>query len=299
MVFIRHAQASAICLLAPKIKHHQSDIREVHEAMTAVWRLARRADIAWLGFFLFVGIAWTLLFALAVEHPAGPVFGALSPSFDVNFWRALCAATPQDSSFLTLCAMWIVMSAAMMAPTAIPFLSTFRDISRREPTGAAQFVACLAGYLVVWSGFAVIIACAQQTLTNLGALSPHGVSVWPWLTGTLLILAGFYQFSSLKNACLRQCRSPLAFLIGHWREGVKAAWRMGLLHGMFCVGCCWALMVLGFVGGTMNLIWMGGAMVLMFLEKLPGLGAPLTRPIGVGLLLLGCGALLQAGGVRL
>jgi predicted metal-binding membrane protein len=74
---------------------------------------------------------------------------------------------------------------------------------------------------------------------------------------------------------------------------------MGLLHGMFCVGCCWALMVLGFVGGTMNLIWMGGAMVLMFLEKLPGLGAPLTRPIGVGLLLLGCGALLQAGGVRL
>jgi len=100
------------------------------------------------------------------------------------------------------------------------------------------------------------------------------------LSVSLLLLAGLYQFSPMKAACLARCRSPLAFFLSEWRGGMTGALHMGLKHGLDCLGCCWALMLLAFVGGTMNLIWMALATVLMTLEKLPSFGRPLTKPVG-------------------
>jgi len=128
----------------------------------------------------------------------------------------------------------------------------------------------------------------QWVLARFGLLSAHGISVSAPLSAMLLLVAGLYQFSAIKAACLSRCRSPLAFLMSEWRDGLAGAFRMGLRHGLDCLGCCWVLMLLAFVGGTMNLIWMGLATGLMTLEKLPSIGRPLTKPVGA--VLIGCAA---------
>ncbi|WP_346154948.1 DUF2182 domain-containing protein, partial [Streptomyces labedae] len=152
-------------------------------------------------------------------------------------------------------------------------------------TGRAQgFGLLLGGYLLIWSGFAVLATGTQLALAGAGLLTPLGESASVWLTAALVMGAGAYQFSTLKEACLSKCRRPLTFFMQHWDEG---PWRMGLRLGAVCLGCCWALMLLAFIGGTMNLLWMGGAMVLMMLEKLPTIGTVMTRPLGYGLIALG------------
>ena len=141
--------------------------------------------------------------------------------------------------------------------------------------------ALVAGYLAVWLGFSVIAAGAQMALFNAGLLTAFGDSRSGVLSAALLALAGAYQFSPAKAACLSKCRRPLVFFMAHWDEGPL---RNGLRLGLVCLGCCWALMLLAFVGGVMNLAFMGLATVIMVLEKLPGPGRYLTRPLGVALL---------------
>ncbi|MGY6703981.1 DUF2182 domain-containing protein [Roseinatronobacter sp.] len=229
----------------------------------------------WLGFYGMIALAWAALYAMQLP----PDLVAAASLYGAEFWDALCRIEPGLAGAPNIFLMWALMSAAMMAPTALPALATWDDLVQ---TGrSAGFGALLAGYLAVWLGFAALATAAQLGLAGAGLLNPLGASVNIWLTALLLAGAGAYQFSTLKDACLAKCRRPLTFFIQYWENG---PWRMGLRLGAVCLGCCWALMALAFVGGTMNLLWMGGAMVLMMVEKLPRIGAVLTRPLGYGLI---------------
>ena len=246
----------------------------------------------WVAFFALILAAWVALFLLAAGHgdaaTHGPGAQWVEPLFAVLPGEGTARGLHVHglhSNLALLLAMWSLMCVAMMAPTAVPLLRTYRHLSQGNPDRVSRlgFWALAMGHVVVWCGYSAVAAAAQSWLSNEGFLTSSGVSTSTWLSVGLLAAAGAYQFSSLKEACLSRCRSPMAFLLGHWRVGAGGAFRMGLRHGAFCVGCCWALMALSFVGGTMNLLWMGAAMVLMIVEKL-SLGRWLTAPIGIALL---------------
>jgi predicted metal-binding membrane protein len=228
----------------------------------------------WIGLFAVILAAWTVLYAMALPadlRAAGRVYGA-------DFWSQLCLVTPDAAGFGRLFLMWAVMSAAMMAPTALPAFATYDDLLRTARAGS--FTALIAGYLAVWLGFAVLAAAAQMALFGAGLINAFGDSLSPLLSAALLALAGLYQFSAFKEACLAKCRHPMMFFMEHWDEG---PWRNGVRLGAVCLGCCWALMLLAFVGGVMSLAFMGLATLIMVLEKLPDLGRFVTRPLGVAL----------------
>ena len=192
------------------------------------------------GVMLGAGAAWI---ALASLHGEAPAHGGALPA---------------------AIAIWVLMSVAMMLPTAAPAIDIYVRLSRRiEARRAAHVTAFTGGYLAVWSGFSVLAASTQIALGGAGTGGlPLGI-----LSGALLLLAGLYQLTPLKQACLTKCRNPLAFFIGHWRDGIGGAARMGLHHGAICVGCCWALMGLMFLFGVANLAWMAVLGLVMLLEK--------------------------------
>ncbi|WP_071674986.1 DUF2182 domain-containing protein [Nioella nitratireducens] len=229
----------------------------------------------WLALFGLILLAWAILYMMSVPadlRAAGQLYGP-------DFWSDFCTLTPDGAGFSKMAVMWALMSAAMMAPTALPAFATYEDLSR---TGAeTRFGALVAGYLSVWLGFSLVAAAAQVVLFRAGLLDPFGTSLSAVLSAGLLALAGAYQFSRLKEACLSKCRAPLTFFMQHWDEGPM---RNGVRLGLVCLGCCWALMLLGFVGGVMNIAFMGLATLLMVIEKLPDVGRWLTRPLGVALL---------------
>ena len=237
-------------------------------------RIRRMAGLHWLMLFGVILVAWAALYAMAVPEAlreAGRVYGA-------GFLASLCVVTPDAAGFARISVMWALMSAAMMAPTALPALATYDEL----PTaGQGRFAALAAGYLVIWLGFSLLAAGAQLALFQLDLVSAFGDSRSAGLSAGLLMAAGAYQFSPVKEACLAKCRAPLTFFMQHWDEG---PWRNGLRLGLVCLGCCWALMALAFVGGVMNLAFMGLATLIMVIEKLPELGRWLTRPLGAGLL---------------
>lgn len=191
---------------------------------------------------------------------------------------------------LVMLVMWWVMMVAMMIPSATPVILLYARVYRHNHgvSSAAPTLAFLVGYLLAWLAFSVIATLLQWCLERLGLV--HGMLMWSTsrtLSAALLIGAGLYQLSSLKQACLAHCRSPAAFLSAHWRRGTGGALNMGMRHGLFCVGCCWVLMALLFVGGTMNLVWIAGLTVMVLLEKiLPG-GRLLTTFTGLALLATG------------
>ncbi len=189
----------------------------------------------------------------------------------------------------SLFAMWLLMSAAMMLPTFVPALQSFLNLKAAGATRSIDAVALVAGYALVWTVGAIIGALGQMALVKAGMVAPDGSSLSLWLSTGLLLLAGLYQFTHLKAACLAKCRMPLTFFMERWAPGSMRAFRIGLELGLLCFGCCWALMALAFVGGTMNLIWMGAATLFMIMEKLPDIGRVLTRPAGY-LLVMAAGA---------
>jgi predicted metal-binding membrane protein len=186
--------------------------------------------------------------------------------------------------------MWIAMMVAMMLPSALPTILIFHRAVRNDPqvrSPARRLIAFAAGYMVAWSGFSAVASLLQWGLAEVALLSPMMVSASPWLGGALLIVAGVYQWTPLKHACLQHCRSPLAFIAEHWRPGMPGALRLGLRHGLFCVGCCWALMLLLFVGGVMSLLWIAGITAFVLVEKLAPYGAQGGRLSGLALVLAG------------
>lgn len=184
--------------------------------------------------------------------------------------------------------MWWVMMIGMMVPSATPMVLLFGGVQRRQlahENPALRVAAFVLGYLTVWGLFSLVAAGAQAALLASTWLAPMELTVGQPLGAALVGIAGLYQLTPLKNACLRQCRSPAEFLARHWRRHTLGALRMGLRHGAFCVGCCWLLMALLFVVGVMNLLWVAAIAAFVLLEKLVPRGELVARSSGVALLL--------------
>jgi predicted metal-binding membrane protein len=194
-------------------------------------------------------------------------------------------------------AMWWVMMVAMMVPSAAPMILLFTAIKRKQGASVSPSVEAwvfLSGYLLIWAGFSLIAALAQWGLERAGLLSMAMASTSATFGGVILLAAGLYQFTPVKNACLRYCRSPVLFLSLHWRRGAMGALRMGLRHGGYCLGCCWFLMALLFVSGVMNLVWIAAIALYVACEKLLPLGGGLSRAAGVTLIVSGAIVLARA-----
>ena len=182
---------------------------------------------------------------------------------------------------------WQVMVAAMMLPSSLPLVRLFATVSGNQERPGMAMSAFLTGYAVVWSVFGALAFLGDAQLHDT-------VEATPWLAthpavigGGVLVLAGAFQFSSLKDRCLRECRHPGGFLLPRYQRGTRAAFRLGRQHGLFCLGCCWAIMLVGFAAGVANLWWMAALTALMVLEKTGREGQRGVRPIGLGLIALG------------
>lgn len=209
----------------------------------------------------------------------------------VGWWWTVDQMRGMDSgpwtglgTFSWFLGVWVVMMAAMMFPSAAPMLLAFARISRARTPAAALMssgTAFLLGYLALWVVFSVFAATAQGLLHAAALLSPSMASASPIFSGAVLIAAGLYQFTPLKGVCLAKCRMPLAFLLAEWRDGSRGAFVMGLRHGFYCVGCCWALMTLLFVAGVMNLAWIALLALVVLAEKALPYGQWVGRILGI------------------
>lgn len=227
-----------------------------------------------------VAVAWAYIFALAAAMSEEGSSLAMPMTAD---W------TVRDWAFMAT--MWAVMMIGMMLPSASPMILSYRSFTRSEAlTGSASLFA--AGYLVAWVSFAVLAAAAQWALHNVALVSPMGVATTP-LAGAFLAGAGAFQFTKLKQACLGKCRTPLGFLMTQWRDGIGGAMVMGLRHGTYCVTCCWALMVLLFVVGVMNLAWVAVLAAIVLVEKVAPRADVLTRLLGAGLITWGAALIIS------
>lgn len=186
--------------------------------------------------------------------------------------------------------MWAVMMIGMMAPSATPVLLLFAGLQARRTTGRVPFAVPLfaLGYGIVWIGFCACAALAQWALHDIAVLSTPMSAASGRVGGAILCAAGVYQLLPIKSVCLAHCRSPASFLVMHWRDGALGALRMGARHGVFCLGCCWALMAVLFAVGVMNLVWVAALALFVLVEK--------TGPAGVAIARVG-GAVLIAAGV--
>ena len=192
--------------------------------------------------------------------------------------------------------MWAVMMVGMMLPSAIPMTLIYGAVARKaagQGTTLAPAAVFISGYIAIWTVFSAGAAFAQWALDQAALLSPMLVSNSPWLGAALLIAAGVYQMTPAKEACLRHCRSPAHFISEHWRPGWAGAFRMGLDHGAFCLGCCWALMGLLFFGGVMNLLWIAGITLFVLLEKVLPFGGRSGRFAGIAMIAGGLAVLSQ------
>ena len=184
---------------------------------------------------------------------------------------------------------WSVMMAAMMISSALAMISVHDRVTRARSSAhpLASTVAFAAAYLIVWIGFSALVTAVQWQLERGGLMSDMMASANAWLSGGLLIVAGLFQWSPLKHACLGKCRSPIAFILNEWRPGIGGALVAGLRHGIYCLGCCWALMALLFVFGTMNLAAAAALAVLVLAEKMLPWGHRIARGAGVVFVALG------------
>ena len=196
---------------------------------------------------------------------------------------------------LLLWAMWAAMMAAMMLPSASRLLLLYGDVARRsqQATSAPHIYALAAGYLMVWIVFSLAATTVQRALVALLLVSPMMEITKPAVGATLLFVAGLYQLTPLKRACLRRCQSPLVFLLSGWRTGFSGTFTMGLEHGAYCVGCCWALMLLLFAGGVMNLTVIAALTAFVAFEKLAPFGTYSAWISGVLLMAAGLWMLMR------
>ena len=201
------------------------------------------------------GLAWAYLFALSQD---------MSGMDDMPGMGMPSAPAP----FLITATMWAVMMIGMMLPSAMPMILLFTMVQRKQGKRPVLTTGTFGvGYLIIWGGFAIAAAGLQVELGHLALLSPSLAFVSKRLAGLTFLLAAAYEFSPLKNRCLTQCSNPLSFITVHWRPGIAGALRMGIVHGAFCVGCCWALMLLLFTAGVMNLLWVAALAVLVLAQK--------------------------------
>ncbi len=225
-------------------------------------------------------IAWIYLVMMANEM--GDMEMVAGQSMQIRPW------SPGD--FGMMFSMWAIMMIGMMLPTALPMTLVYAAVARKaEEQGApvAPTVTFVFGYVVVWSAFSLAATLLQWGLDRAALLSPMMVLSSPWIGASTLVLAGIYQLTPAKQACLDHCRAPAHFISQHWRPGIAGAFRLGIEHGGYCLGCCWALMLLLFVGGVMNLLWIAAITAFVLAEKILPLGAASSRWTGPVMIVAG------------
>ncbi len=226
-------------------------------------------------------VAWAYMIHEARAMNATGVCQCLGMEMSGPNTRAWAAGT-----LLPLFAMWAEMMVAMMLPSAAPMILIFSATSRRRRESARPFVPVayfVGGYFAVWTLFSAGAALLQWALHGAALISPAMATTNRWLGVSVLVAAAVFQWTPLKRACLDHCRSPLAFLMTDWREGRAGAFAMGWRHGLYCTGCCWVLMLLLFVAGVMNLVWIAALALLVLAEKLAPRGWHLDRWTGAAL----------------
>jgi predicted metal-binding membrane protein len=230
-------------------------------------------------------ISWIWIVVMARDM-YGPMTGAS---------RWMMTALWDVQHLLLLWAMWAVMMTGMMLPSASPLLLLYGLVARRSTQVAAgrQLYALAAGYFMVWAAFSLGATALQRLLAAFLLLSPMMEVTSPAVGAVLLLVAGVYQLTPTKHACLRTCQSPLGFLMSRWRGGLSGAFAMGLEHGAYCVGCCWALMLLLFAGGVMNLMVIAALTAFVAFEKLAPFGMHGARISGVLLIATGSWMLVR------
>jgi predicted metal-binding membrane protein len=247
-------------------------------------RFAGDRALAAVAVVTLCGLAWAYVLHLAwgMEHMEAGAGMILMPR--MISWQAVDLAL--------VFAMWAIMMIAMMLPSAAPMFLQFAALARnvRERHPRRVLLAFIGGYLAVWSGFSLLATLLQWGLLEARLISPMMQVSSPWLSGALLLAAGVYQLTPVRQACLARCRSPLAFLTAEWRKGLRGAWIMGVLHGLYCLGCCWLAMLLLFVLGVMNVVWIAVLAAFILAEKALIGGRWLT--IAGGLVLIGWGMAL-------
>ena len=242
----------------------------MNEITGVEWIAVRSRTVTLSGLFMLSLLAWIYLLSGAGMEPMEGMAG-MAPGWPL------------------VAAMWSAMMIAMMVPSAAPVILLYATVHRRSQDSPPATAAFLAGYLACWLGFSLLAAWLQVAAT-----SPMSMALGSQIvSGTLLIAAGLYELSPLKDACLGRCRSPAQFLARHYRPGPTGAVRLGLLHGAYCLGCCWLLMALLFVVGVMNIAWVAALTLLVAAEKLLPGGQWIARIAGAGL--IAWGALLIAG----
>ncbi len=214
---------------------------------------------------------------------------------------ALFFAMPMTPSwswtdFVLLFLMWFVMMIAMMTPSVTPLVLIFTLINRKRQQRQNPFVPSgylLCGYFLVWAAFSLFATLLQWLLQQVSLLNPEMITTSKILGGSILILAGVFQFTPLKNTCLRHCRTPISFIHQYWKDGKIGALRMGIQNGIYCLGCCWILMILLFVSGIMNILWIAVISLFVLIEKVLSSVKAISLIAGITLIAYGTIVLLQ------
>ena len=256
--------------------------------LSAAWRRPLGVPIAVL---MAIVLAWIVAITAEAGGVAGSVHHDVLLEDGPRFGIALVA-------FVLA---WQVMIAAMMLPSSLPLVRLFASASRGQPRPAAAMAGFLGGYALVWSGFGALAFVFDLGLhRGVDSIAWLEENDWP-IGGSVLAVAGGFQFTKLKDACLKSCRQPGQFMLRHYRRGVAGGFRLGARHGAFCVGCCWALMLVMFSAGVASLVWMALLTAVMVHEKIRPAGDRVVPVTGVSLLALASVVLLysayQAGAI--
>jgi predicted metal-binding membrane protein len=253
---------------------------------------ARPKSVAVLCVAALAVLGWVYLALLLAAMGGGTTLGVV---------QALCRPLPDGtwtaSSILVVASMWCAMTLAMMLPSAAPMIMTYAGIADTAAHKGERIVSpfvLAAGYTVVWLGFAVVATVLQIAATRAALLDAGMASASGLFSGAIFLGAGIYQFSALKHACLKRCRHPFPFFFANWSTTAKGVFRLGLKQGLYCLGCCWAMMLVMFAVGVMNVVWMAGIGIVMAVEKLLT-GRRFTYAIGV--VLVGAGVIIVAASV--
>src|SRR6516225_2582480 len=249
---------------------------------------------------VIAALAWGYVLWLAVDMDMGGMDMAWFRMVPAGMGFVAPANAPwRPIEFAFVFAMWAVMMVGMMAPSAAPMILMYARVGRQALTAGKPFAATgwfAGGYFLAWTGFALVATFLQWLLEREALLDPEMASASNVLGGVVLIAAGVYQWTPLKDICLAQCQSPLQFLMRHggFRGDVPGCLLLGLRHGLYCVGCCWVLMALLFVGGVMNVLWIALLALLVLLEKLTPFGRWVARVAGVACIAAGAWMVLSS-----
>ncbi len=268
---------------------------------TLLERVVRRdRAIVSIALIILTLLAWLYVLRLAADMEMGSMdmTGTRMVSTGIRMVMTSRLQAWSGAEFAFIFLMWSVMMVAMMLPSATPIVLLYARVGRMAAVDGEPFAPTgwfAAGYLLVWLGFAFAATSAQWGLERAALLTPMMESASNAVGGILLIMAGLYQWSPLKDTCLAQCQAPLLFIqrYGGFRRNVLGALEIGVRHGAYCVGCCWALMTLLFVGGVMNVLWIAAIAALVLVEKVVVGGRLVSRAAGAGLIIAGVCLLVQ------